>query len=384
MITTWSPTRVLLVDDIEENLIALEALVKRVGVDVSLARSAKDALELCLVNDYALALLDVNMPEMDGVQLAELMRGTARTKDIPVIFVTAAYEPQRMFQGYDAGAVDFLFKPVDPRILHHKVATFVSLYEQRQQLTAQNEHLERMSVQMTESLRMHETFVASLNHDLRAPLHTISVGLSMLDDVGPDHKEIVRRVESAADRMNQMIDQLYDLARTRVGSGIHLDAKEANLQELVSGVVQEAELRGGGKTLELTVTGDPAGVWDAARVSRVAANLITNALTHGDKEHPVVVNVDGTRADDVTISVKNGGVIPEELMPKIFEPFRRGSKSKHGLGLGLYIVNQIATAHGGEVKVTSERGITNFEVRLPRRTAIGSTTPQLGTPAIVG
>ncbi len=375
MTAPGQPTRVLLVDDIEQNLTALEALVRRVGVEVSQARSAREALELCLVHDYALALLDVNMPEIDGVQLAELMRGSARTRNVPIIFVTAAYEPQRMFQGYDVGAVDFLFKPVDPRILHHKVATFVALYEQKQQLANQNVHLEQLSSQLSESLRLHETFVASLNHDLRAPLHTISVGLSMLDDLeSSDHKEIVRRVESAADRMGSMIDQLYDLARTRLGSGLALEPKPTDLRELVGSVVQEAELRRGAITLELTVSGDATGVWDTTRVSRIASNLITNALQHGDPSLPVTVNVDGTRPDDVVISVRNAGVIPEDILPQIFEPFRRGKRSKNGLGLGLYIVNQIATAHGGAVTVTSANGVTNFEVKLPRRVSAPAVT----------
>ncbi len=369
MITTWSPTRVLLVDDIEENLIALEALVRRVGVEVSTARSARDALELCLVNDYALALLDVNMPDMDGVQLAELMRGSTRTKNIPIIFVTAAYEPQRVFQGYDAGAVDFLFKPVDPRILHHKIATFVALYEQKQQLAGQLDQMERLHAQLSESMRMHETFVASLNHDLRAPLHTISVGLSMLENLpGAEEREVVRRVEAAADRMNSMIDQLYDLARTRIGSGLALDLAPADLQEVMTGVVQEADLRRGTQKLELAVAGETRGTWDVSRLSRMAANLISNGLTHGDKNGTITVAVDGGLPDTVTLSVTNPGTIPSELLPQIFEPFRRGKRSKHGLGLGLYIVNQIASAHGGTVNVTSEAGITRFLVTLPRLT----------------
>ena len=369
MITTWSPTRVLLVDDIEENLIALEALVRRVGVEVSTARSARDALELCLVNDYALALLDVNMPDMDGVQLAELMRGSTRTKNIPIIFVTAAYEPQRVFQGYDAGAVDFLFKPVDPRILHHKIATFVALYEQKQQLAGQLDQMERLHAQLSESMRMHETFVASLNHDLRAPLHTISVGLSMLENLpGAEEREVVRRVEAAADRMNSMIDQLYDLARTRIGSGLALDLAPADLHEVMTGVVQEADLRRGTQKLELAVAGETRGTWDVSRLSRMAANLISNGLTHGDKNGTITVAVDGGLPDTVTLSVTNPGTIPSELLPQIFEPFRRGKRSKHGLGLGLYIVNQIASAHGGTVNVTSEAGITRFLVTLPRLT----------------
>src|SRR4051812_19602618 len=112
------PVKFLIVDDIEENLVALEALLRREGLEILRARSGDEALELLLVHDVALALLDVQMPDMDGFALAELMRGAQRTRHVPIIFVTAAPQEQhREFRGYDAGAVDFLFKPIDPRIL---------------------------------------------------------------------------------------------------------------------------------------------------------------------------------------------------------------------------------------------------------------------------
>lgn len=358
------PARVLIVDDIEENLIALEALLRRLpGIELVLARSGREALEVLLVQDIALALLDVNMPEMDGFQLAELMRGSQRTKDVPIIFVTAAYDPQRVFQGYDAGAVDFLIKPVDPKILKHKVSTLIELYRSRAQLAVQSRRL-------AEVLRMHETFVAAVNHDLRTPLHTISVGVSLLtgDDPTPEAREVARRVDAAIDRMGGMLDQLYDLARSRIGEGIAIQSAPGDLGELINTVVQEAELRGKGMPLELRVDGDARGTWDLTRVSRIAANLIANALQHGDKGTGIRVAITGHDPNLVTLSVSNAGVIPADLLPVIFEPFRRGTTSSHkGLGLGLYIVREIATVHGGTVEVTStpEAG-TCFTVRLPR------------------
>lgn len=360
--------RILIVDDIEENLIALEALLRRLpDVEVVMARSGSEALEILLVQDVALALLDVNMPEMDGFQLAELMRGAQRTKEVPIVFVTAAYEPQRVFQGYELGAVDFLIKPVDPRILKSKVSTLLDLYRSKRKLNAQLVELERMSGQLTEVLRMQETFVAAVNHDLRSPLHTISVGVSLLVDDSPDKKDVARRVESAIDRMSGMLDQLYDLARTRVGNGIPIDPKPGDLGALVQTVVHEAELRRGATKLEVNMAGDVTGTWDLTRVSRLAANLVTNALQHGDKTAPIAVRLDGTDPDAIVLAVENAGVIPTELLPQIFEPFRRGSTSGKGLGLGLYIVREIASVHGGSVSVTSTQSAgTRFEVRLPR------------------
>jgi PAS domain S-box-containing protein len=137
--TPWlQKSKILLVDDIEENLIALEALLRREDTEILLAQSGREALELILVHEFSLALLDVQMPEMDGFELAELMRGSERSKYIPIIFVTAgAGDALRVFRGYESGAVDFLFKPVDPHILRQKVDTFVRLDQQKKQLTAQ-------------------------------------------------------------------------------------------------------------------------------------------------------------------------------------------------------------------------------------------------------
>src|ERR1700761_9598026 len=130
-----SPVKCLIVDDLEENLLALSALLARQDVQILTARSGAEALELLLVHDVALAFLDVQMPDMDGFELAELMRGSERTRHIPLIFVTASgRDEQRMFRGYESGAVDFLHKPIEPRILVNKAEVFFQLYRQKQQL----------------------------------------------------------------------------------------------------------------------------------------------------------------------------------------------------------------------------------------------------------
>ena len=134
------PVRVLAVDDVPENLIALEALLRDQGVELLQARSGIEALELLLVHDVALALLDVQMPGMDGFELAELMRGTERTRRVPIIFLTAvATDERRRFRGYEAGAVDYLLKPVDPQVVRSKVDIFVELYRQRAELARQRD-----------------------------------------------------------------------------------------------------------------------------------------------------------------------------------------------------------------------------------------------------
>src|SRR5580693_928978 len=170
-----SPVKCLLVDDLEENLLALAALLQRPGLEILTAHSGPEALELLLVHDVALAFLDVQMPEMDGFELAELMRGSERTRQVPIIFVTAGVRDQyRLFKGYETGAVDFLYKPVEPHILNSKADVFFQLYRQKQQLARQLEEL-------TETLRLNELFTAVLGHDLRNPLSAILNSPNLLE-----------------------------------------------------------------------------------------------------------------------------------------------------------------------------------------------------------
>ncbi len=168
-------TKCLLVDDVEENLIALEALLQRDGLDILKAPSGPEALELLLAHDdVALALLDVQMPEMNGFELAELIRGSERTRHIPLIFMTAGSREQNwQFRGYESGAVDFLYKPIDPHMLTNKASVFFELHRRKQALA--HELLAR-----TEALRINELFMAVLSHDLRTPLQSIVAAATVL------------------------------------------------------------------------------------------------------------------------------------------------------------------------------------------------------------
>ncbi|HEX7465905.1 MAG TPA: response regulator, partial [Usitatibacter sp.] len=155
-----SDINVLVVDDVPENLVAISALLTRPGVRVLEAPSATAALEILLVEEVAMALVDVQMPLMDGFELAELIRGSERTRNTPLIFLTASVsDPGRTFRGYEAGAVDFLHKPIDPSVLRGKVEVFVDLHAQKRKLARQLEELRA-------ALRMNEVFVAVLGHDL--------------------------------------------------------------------------------------------------------------------------------------------------------------------------------------------------------------------------
>lgn len=373
-----SDIKILAVDDLDENLLALTALLQGDGLVILTARSGVEALELLLVHDVALALVDVQMPELDGFELAELMRGSERTRHVPIIFVTAgAREPARVFQGYDAGAVDFLFKPIEPRILRHKVQTFVELYRQRRLLSDQLSALQRSEAEarrlrdeLADMLRLNETFLAIVGHDLRNPLNSVLMSTALLEHVSQDplQRRTVERIGSAAKRMARMIDDLYDLTRVRMSGGIPLQPRpDVDIGEIAERVVSELGPAYQGRAVCVERLGDTRGVWDPDRLGQVLSNLVGNALRHGSPGTPVQIRIDGTAAHEVIVTVQNGGVIPKELLPHLFEPFRRGpGAQRDGLGLGLFIVQHLVRAHGGDIEVSASGDRTCVRVRLLR------------------
>jgi two-component system sensor histidine kinase/response regulator len=360
------PTKCLLVDDLEENLLALSALLARHDVQVLTARSGSEALELLLVHDVALALLDVQMPDMDGFELAELLRGSERTRHIPLIFVTAgAREQHRQFKGYESGAVDFIYKPIEPHILKNKADVFFQLYRQRQALALElNDR--------TETLRLNEMFTALLAHDLRSPLSAILASAHLLQRRSSDQAalETAARIITSGKRMARMIEDMLDLARARLGGGILVKREAMDFKALVERVLREHQAAAPDRPIEACYSGTFDGHWDSERVAQVASNLIGNALKHGSATAPVEVRLDGTQADCVVLVVKNPGTIPPAILPHLFDPFRGGQREPgrgEGLGLGLYIVSQIVQAHDGVVDVETGNGDeTAFQVRLPR------------------
>ena len=349
----------LIVDDVEENLIALEALLRRDGLEILRARSGAQALELLLVHEVALAVLDVQMPEMDGFELAELMRGAARTKHVPIIFVTAgARDPVHVFKGYDSGAVDFLHKPIDAHALRSKADVFFELYAHRRQVA--------------NALALNEMFVGILGHDLRNPLGAILTGAELLRETNEDpaQRRVLERMTSAAKRMGSLIDQLLDLTRARLAGGVGFAAvrQPVDVADLARRTFEELHQAYPEREVRLETAGKTAILGDPGRLLQLFSNLIANALQHGTASTPVVVDVRGEE-DAVVARVRNAGVIPPAVLPTLFDPFRgrQVGERRAGLGLGLFIAQQIAVAHRGEITVESNEGLgTCFSVRLPR------------------
>jgi two-component system sensor histidine kinase/response regulator len=341
----------LIVDDVAENLTALEALLRSDGVEVLSASSGLEALELLLKHEVALALLDVHMPDMDGFELAELMRGTERSRHVPIIFVTAASrETQRVFRGYETGAVDFLFKPIDPNILRHKADTFFALYRRKQELA--------------HALRVRDDVLAVVSHDLRDPLNVIAMAGSMLQQLGtansdPQALEISGMLQRSVDRMQRMISDLLDMATLRSGR-LSIQAQPGEINGLLVEVVTAQQPSAQRKRVELRCQTPEAPTelqFDRQRMMQVFSNLIGNAVKFCDAGASIVVSAVAER-DSVHFAVEDTGPgIKDGDLERLFDPYwSSGREARGGTGLGLYITRGIVEAHGGRIWAENRSG----------------------------
>lgn len=387
------PSKLLIVDDLPENLRALDALIRDDKRQVFQASSGEEALTLMLEHEFALAILDVQMPDMDGFELAELMRGTERTRNIPIVFVSAAgRELNYAFKGYEQGAVDFLYKPLDPDAVRSKVNVFVTLDQQRREMRRQMEALERSrreqetllrelnktQEELQRSLRMRDDFMSLVAHELRTPLNTLFLETQMrslqlkrgnVPAFDPEQMaNMIKRDERQIKAMIRLIDDMLDVSRMKSGT-LSIRPGKVELMGLLERVVNDLSLQAAAANtiLQLSTHGPVEGWWDEFRIEQVIVNLLTNALRYGGGG---TVEVDVQEVGcHVRIDVRDHGKgIAPDYIDRIFEPYERGARSGEpkGLGLGLYISRQLATSHGGELTVQSTPGQgATFSLLLP-------------------
>ena len=393
MLLSEIQAKLLIVDDLPENLLALEALITREDRTVYKALSADEALSLLLQHEFAMAILDVQMPGMNGFELAELMRGTEKTKIIPIVFVSAAgREMNYAFKGYESGAVDFLHKPLDIHAVKSKVNVFVELYRQSKAMKHQVEALEQSrreqetllaqlkvtQCELEHAVRMRDDFMSIVSHEVRTPLN----GLILETQLRKMHLARENAAAFTMDKMHAMVDRderqiqslirliedMLDVSRIRTGklsirpSTFDLSQTVANLLESFAAQISAAQSR-----VDFTVRQSVIGQWDEFRIEQVVSNLLTNALRYGARK-PVQVSVYVEGASAI-IDVRDQGIgISEENQKRIFHQFERvaGSDVVSGLGLGLFISEQIIAAHNGSISVHSTLGEgALFRVSLP-------------------
>ena len=401
--------KILVVNDDAGSLLALTSLLDQwaeaSGYEVIAARSGQQALRQVLLHDFAVILLDVNMPGMDGFETAEAIHQRARSADIPIIFVTAflADEIDRL-KAYQRGAADFLFTPVIPQILHAKVQVFVALATKNEELKRQAHTLSQRTTELTATNRRltremeerqaaerkshaKDEFLAMLGHELRNPLSAISSAAALIglpgagaDTVGRA-KQIIQR---QSQHLSRIVDDLLDLSRAMSGK-ILLARRPIEVSVLVSACLDT--FKATGRTSNYMLNLDMAPGWvdgDPTRLEQIATNLIDNALKYTPQGGSIHIAVQQD-AQEIVLTVSDSGVgIAPDLLPHVFDVFVQASttldRSQGGLGIGLALVRRLVELHGGSVSAESPgpgAGST-FVIRLP--SAAPDQAPEVASP----
>jgi signal transduction histidine kinase len=384
-----APIKILLVDDRKENLFALESLLSDLDVSIYKASSGTNALELLLDHDFALGILDVQMPEMNGFELAEFMRGAARTKNIPIIFVTAASKMQGFaFKGYESGAVDFLYKPIDPVVLKSKARVFVDLYKQKALLSEKltelkqtlfesdraKEALARSEAELKTAKEAAETadrlksaFLANMSHEIRTPLGAIMGFADLLKDVNlpsPEGLQYLNIIGRNGKTLVRLIDDILDLSKVESGH-LQIEKIAFSITEATKEIVDLLQTQAQAKSVDLKLEFGPGLpdkiASDPVRLKQILLNVIGNAIKFTEKGlvH-ISVQVSADRRNPglaLTFWIRDTGIgLSEEQVGRLFQPFSQADNSITrrfgGTGLGLLLSRRLARALGGEIELT--------------------------------
>jgi signal transduction histidine kinase len=355
-------SNILIVDDNPSKLMAIRAVLQPLGQNIVEARSGADALRELLKTDFAVILLDVRMPGMDGYETAEMIRNRQRSEVTPIIFVTAFDRGEtQMSRGYALGAVDFVFAPIVPEVLRAKVSVFVDLNKKTEELKRIAEHNARLLEEAQEASRSKSAFLNMAAHELRTPLSVLRGYISMLldgtlGDLNEAWQRPVEIINWKAEELNELVNDLLFAARVDVGS-IPAEVVTVDLCQAVEQAMERARPRAQLMEAEthMNIPTEPVLVdVDEDHLRRILDNLLNNALTYSLGNPWVEVTVMRDPQPQVTVADHGVGIPPLDR-ERIFERFYRINDTtigpQAGTGLGLYISRGLAERHQGTLRL---------------------------------
>ena len=390
-----SPINILMVDDQPDKLLSYETILADLGENLIRANSGKEALELLLRKEIAVLLVDVCMPELDGFELASMIRSHPRFQKTAIILVSSVMvEDAHRLKGYDSGAMDYVSVPIIPEILRAKVAIFADLYRKTEALEKLNRELEQRVAERTaqieislrkaeearresdEANQLKDEFLAVLSHELRTPLNAITGWAHMLQAGGLDQETQTKAVETInrnALLQARLISDLLDVSRI-VSGKLRLELKPVDLPSVVRAAVDSIRPTAQAKEIQIDMTleCDPGHIrGDAFRLQQVVWNLLSNATKFTARKGNIQISLQEMNSHVELIVQDDGPGIRPDFLPHIFEPFRQGDSSStrphQGLGLGLAIVHNLLQLHGACVQARNREGRPGalFKVVLP-------------------
>lgn len=366
---------ILIVDDIPENIIVLEALLQRDDINILTTTRPNEALRIAWENDIAIALVDVQMPEMDGFELVKILKSSPKTKDILVIFVTAiSTDTEFALQGYQSGAVDYLYKPLNPFVTTAKVDAFIRFIRTQRDLKNKNQELLEFQDKLIKAKelaeqgkRIKENFLANMSHEIRTPINGI-IGITrllQLTNLDQEQKDMVNLLDVSSNSLLGVINDILDLSKIESGK-FKIVRAATQVRTICNDVVNILKIKAKDKgiALILEVENDVPDtvIADSLRLNQILMNLVSNAIKF-TIEGSVTLKVETKERSEtdclLKFSVIDTGIgIAKDNIDKIFETFEQAEDSTTlkfgGTGLGLSIVKQLAALKNGTLEVSSE------------------------------